>query len=371
MERKQLLGAVFDEIEHHFKLYQRERNVYLGLAAVAALSLIGSVLVLWLKPGEHAVAAVALGAAGLVAFAAARSTAFFHSVSKLVEEVVKRYSKISEPEIVSSVETMKKRSETSLVLFACAAAAVIGSVVYSWVRTHQMEGVVAAANEQVARKDLEIAQVQNRFEAAQRGHEALKNNVTAYGAYVLRENQVLDVRASLEPVKKKTAPPEYVFALLLNSSPETLGRLRHVAYTVNVPDTEGLKWEELKFESTDPASGFRVSFNGHRCSSLVDVALEFAEGSTEAVAFNQCRALRMPEPPHPVAPPPSQSRVGASSNDSIDGSAPAPAASRKCDPTEARLAEMDRAMQEIESGTPQGAAEGSDSAQKQKECTPG
>lgn len=369
MERKQLLGAVFDEIEHHFKLYERERNVYLGLAAAAALSLIASVLVLWLKPGDHTAAVAALGAAGLVAFAAARSTAFFHSVSRLVEEVVKRYSKISEPEIVSSVETMKKRSETSLVLFACAAVAVAASVVYSYVRTHRMEGVVAAANEQVARKDLEIAQAQNRFDAAQRGHETLKNNVTAYGAYVLRENQVMDVRASLEPVKKKSAPPEYVFSLMLNSSPEMLSRLRRVAYTLNVPDAEGLKWEELKFENSDPASGFRVNFNGRRCSSLVDVALEFAEGSTEAVAFNQCRALRMPEPPHPVAPPPSQSRAGASSNDSIDGSAPAPAASGKCDPTEARLAEMDRALREVESG--ESAAEGSASAQKQKECTPG
>jgi hypothetical protein len=369
MERKQLLGAVFDEIEHHFKLYQRERNVYLGLAAVAALSLVGSVLVLWLKPGEHSAAAVALGAAGLVAFAAARSTAFFHSVSKLVEEVVKRYSKISEPEIVSSVETMRKRSETSLVLFACAAAAVIVSVAYAIVRTQQMERVVAAANEQVARKDVDLAQLQKRFDAAEQGHVALKNNVSAYGAYVLRENQVMDIRASLEPVKKKTPPPEYVFSLLLNSSPEMLGRLSRVAYTANVPDAEGLKWEELKFESTDPASGFRVSFNGHRCSALVDVALEFADGATEAVAFNQCRALRMPEPPHPAAPPPSQSRNGATSNDAVDEAAPAPAAARKCDPTEQRLAEMDRAMQQLESGESQAAAGGSASAQK--ECTPG
>jgi hypothetical protein len=326
--------------------------------------------VLWLKPGEHSAAAVALGAAGLVAFAAARSTAFFHSVSKLVEEVVKRYSKISEPEIVSSVETMRKRSETSLVLFACAAVAVVASVAYAFIRTHQMGRVVAAANEQVARKDGELAQMQKRVDAVEQGQVALKNNVAAYGAYVLRDNQIMDVRASLEPVRKKTPPPEYAFSLLVNSSAETLGRLRHVAYTLNVPDAEGLKWEELKFESSDPASGFRVGFKGNRCSALVDVALEFADGATEAVAFNQCRALRMPEPPHPAAPPPTQSRARASSNDTIDESAPAaaPAATRKCDPTEQRLAEMDRAMQALESGAAQGAAEGSAAAQK--DCAP-
>src|SRR5689334_15003514 len=185
MERKQLLGAVFDEIEHHFKLYGRERNVYLGLTVAAALSLLASVLMLWLQPGDHTAAVAALGAAGLVAFAAARATAFFHSVSKLVEDVVKRYSKLSEPEIVSSVEAMKKRSETSLLLFACAAAAVAGSVVYSYVRTHQMESVVAAANEESARKDAERVQLQNRFDAAQQGYVTLRDNVTAYGAYVL------------------------------------------------------------------------------------------------------------------------------------------------------------------------------------------
>jgi len=358
MDRKQLLGSLFDEIKRHFKLYDRERNVYLGLAAAAALSLLGSVLMLWLRPGDHTAAVAALGAAGLVAFAAARATSFFHSISKLVEDVVKRYSKLAEPEIVSSVEAMKKRSEASLFLFACAAAAVIGSVVYSHVRTRQQERVVAAANDQIAQKENEIAQLQKRFDAAQQGYVSLRGNVVAYGAYVLRENQILGVRASVEkvPQKKKGAPPDYKFALLLNSAPETLAKLRHVGYTVQLPDAEGLNWEEQKFESTDAASGFRVDFGGGRCASIVNVALEFAEGSTEGIVLNQCRALGMPEPAPPAAPPPTQSAGGARSNDSISESAPA-AESKQCDPTESHLAEVDRALAEGESGN-SGDAEG-------------
>lgn len=69
---------------------------------------------------------------------------------------------------------------------------------------------------------------------------------------------------------------------------------------MHLPDPEGLRWEEQKFESSDIASGFRVDFKGRRCSSVVHVALEFADGSPDVIAFNQCRALGLPEPPAPA-----------------------------------------------------------------------
>ncbi|HUR41226.1 MAG TPA: hypothetical protein VM240_08660, partial [Verrucomicrobiae bacterium] len=94
MERKALLGAVFDEIEHHFKLFTRERNIYLALAAIAGLTLVVAGVVLILQPSASpAVAVAVLGSAGLIAFASARSAAFFHSTIRMSEELVKRYSK--------------------------------------------------------------------------------------------------------------------------------------------------------------------------------------------------------------------------------------------------------------------------------------
>lgn len=286
MERKQLLGAVFDEIEHYFKLFTVERNAYLALSGVAAACLVAGVVVLAVRPGAGpAIAVTVLGGSGLVAFAAGRSSAFFHSTIKMIEELVKRYSKLSEPDMVSSVAVLKKRSETSLLLMLIGAAAVSGSVIFAFVRTQAIEHAVGLAQEEAARAQTEAATWKASFAGAQHAYTTLKSAVTTlYPAHVTREHSLVEVRATAQRVAGKPGKgTTATFTLALHASPETLSSIKRVRYQVRYP---GL--EEHVFTSDDAATGFRTSYAGANCLSAIDVTLEMQSGPTDALTFDQC-----------------------------------------------------------------------------------
>jgi hypothetical protein len=285
MERKQLLGAVFDEIEHHFSLFRLERNAYLALAAVAGLCLLVAIAALALgRAGNPAIAVAVLGGAGLVALAAARSTAFFHGALAQVEDVVKRYSKLSEPELVSSVEALKRRSELSVTLVAIGAAAVAGSVVFAFAGAARMERVVESAREDAARARADAARWQDSVAGAQRAYAELRASVAAaYGAHVTARHQVLEVRAAARKLERPTPGASHAFTLTLHGPAEAMAAIRAVRYRMG---DAGGQWL-----SGEAARAFEARWQGAGCLSRIDITLEILDGSTESIVFDQCRSL--------------------------------------------------------------------------------
>ena len=290
MERKQLLGAVFDEIEHHFKLFTRERNLYLGLAAVAGVSLLTAIIVLATRPSVHPALAVAiLGGSGLIAFAAARSSAFFHGAISAVEDLVKRHSKISEPEMVSTVSTLTKQSEVSQMLMIAGMMVVAGCVAFTLARVWVVSKAVDVANEEIDRAQTKASAWEHSFRGAQQDYATLKASVTAlYPAHVTPDHQVIGVRTGVEQAtvqpKRGAAPAGHSFTLALHSTPAALSSLKRVSYRIRYT-------EEQTLAGKDATNGFTVSYVGPGCLSQVDVSLERPDGSTEAIAFDQCRSL--------------------------------------------------------------------------------
>lgn len=303
MDRKELLGAVFDEIEHHFKVFKVERNAYLALAGIASLCLIAAAVVLvWQRGASPALAAAILGGAGLVAFAAGRSSAYFHGTLSTVEQVVKRYSKISDPELVSTVDALKRKSETSLLLMLIGAGAVVGSVVFAFARVHAIEQAVDQAQEAGARAETEAAALKTSFAGAQQAYAALKASVTAlHPVHVTLNHEVVQIRAAARPATPKSwgGAAAYRFSLGLHSSPATLASIKRVRYRVLYPDAP-----EQTHTAEDPASGFTASFNGPGCLSAIEVALEMQSGSADRLTFDQCASLGPQWTPLPVARPP-------------------------------------------------------------------
>jgi hypothetical protein len=292
MERKQLLGAVFDEIEHYFKLHAVERKVHLALAAVAGLCLIAGLVLLILRPAGHpAMAAAVLGAAGLIAFAAARSTVFFHATLALVEETVKRYSKLTDPEIVSTVETLKRKSSLSLTLVAAGAAAVIFSVGLALVRVAEIGNSVEAATEDAERARIDAERWKQSFAGSQQAYATLKDSVAAlYGAQVTQAHQLVAVRVTADKAATpRGAPPNYVFSMALQSTPQTLSSIRSVRYEI-----QHVNAEAQVLASEDPGAGFKASFAGTACAPRIDIALTMQDGTGEAFSVDQCRALGAP-----------------------------------------------------------------------------
>jgi hypothetical protein len=291
MERKQLLGAVFDEVDHHFKLYAVERKAYLALAGVAGACLLVTIGVLLVRPPANPALGVAvLGGAGLIAFAAARSAAFFHGTLRMVEEVVKRYSKLTEPELVSSVEALRKRSELSVMLLAIGVAAVVGSVAFAFLRVSRIGTAIEAARDETGRAQVDIARWQQSFASAQQDYAALKASVaTLYAAHVTPQHHVIEVRAAAQkaPVARG-APPALAFTLTLHGAPATLAAIRRVRYEVRNPDAP-----EQVLVAEDAAAGFRTTYTGTACLASIDVALEMADGTADAFAFDACRSLGM------------------------------------------------------------------------------
>lgn len=309
MERKQLLGSVFDELEHHFKLFTVERKAYLALAAVAGVCLVGAVVLLALGIGNPTLVIVALGAAGLVAIAAARSTAFFHSSTTLVEELIKRYSKLSEPELVSAVATLKKKSELSLLLVAAGAVVVLGSAGVAFGRIALMQGELAQAHEETARAQTAAAAWKESFDGAKQDYATLRKSVEdTYAAHVLLDEQVLELRASARPLPGKPVPraaartvpapaPEpllYEFALALASSPATLDSIRRVRYerpgAEDHPEADPAA-AQLTHVGETRADGFRVTYQAANCAPNLKVTIERAAGDAETFDFDQCARL--------------------------------------------------------------------------------
>lgn len=289
MERKELLGAVFDEIAHHFRLFTVERYVYLALALLAGLCLATAIVVLIVRPYANPSLAVAiLGGSGLIAFAAARSTAFFNDSIRMLDEVVKRYSKLSEPEMRSAIAVLQKRSEVSMLLMGVGAAAVVGSVIFAFARVWLIGQAIDTAQQETARMQVEASSWKKNFAGVQQAYASLKNSVTAlYPTHVTRNHQVIEVKAIAQPQPKK-APlgPTHSFTLALHAAPAVLSTVQRVRYQVRHPDAA-----EQLLVSEDLASGFAVSYAGSSCLASIDVALELKSGATDTLAFNQCRAL--------------------------------------------------------------------------------
>jgi len=305
MERKQLLGSVIDEIEHHFKLFTVEKKAYLALATVAGVCLVGAVTLLALKVGNPTLVIVALGASGLVAIAAARSTAFFHSTTSLVEEVVKRYSKLSEPELVSSVETLKKKSELSLMLVAAGAVVVLGSAGVAFGRIAAVQSELAEARDETARANNAAAGWKQSFDVAQRDYATLRKSVEGtYAAHVTLDQQVIELRAASRPLPAKPvlkgalkAVPEpmlYEFTLRLASSPETLGSIRRVRYERALgpdhPEADPASGN-LVHVAESRADGFLATYQAPNCAPIMKVSLERESGDTETFDVDQCARL--------------------------------------------------------------------------------
>lgn len=288
MERKQLLGAVFDEIEHHFKLFTLERKVYLALAGVAGLCLLVAAVVLVVRPTPPlALTVLILGGSGLVAFAAARSTTFFHSSISTVEEVVKRYSKVSDPELLSTVAALKKKSEISVVLMAIGAVVVLGSAVFAMTRVWQVDRAIGIASEEAARRDVEIARWKESFNGAQQAYATLKSNAAAlHPVHVTRDHELIEVRATAEQpaAKPRAVAPAYTLGLSLYSTQKGLSSLKRVRYQLPDPFGQALVVE-------DASQGFKAAYVGNGCVAKIDVTLEMADGSSESFAFDQCRSL--------------------------------------------------------------------------------
>ena len=307
MERKQLLGSVIDEIEHHFKLFTIEKKAYLALAIVAGLCLVGAVTLLALKVGNPTLVIVALGASGLVAIAAARSTAFFHSSTSLVEDVVKRYSKLSDPELVSSVETLKKKSELSLMLVAAGAVVVLGSAGVAFGRIAAVQAELAQARDETARANNAATGWKQSFDVAQRDYATLRKSVEGtYAAHVTLDQQVIELRVASRPLPAKPVPkakgalmavPEpmlYEFTLRLSSSPETLGSIRRVRYERALgpdhPEADPASGN-LVHVAENRAEGFLVTYQAPNCAPIMKVSLERESGDTETFDVDQCARL--------------------------------------------------------------------------------
>lgn len=300
MERKQFLGAVFDEIQHHFQLFERERKVYLALAGVAGLCLLTAIVVLAaVRPLEHPAIPIAiLGGSGLIAFAAARATAFFHGSIKMVEEVVKRFSKLSEPEMLSTVATLRKRSEVSVLLMGVGITVVLGSVVFATLRVQLMERELDRAADEIATVRNEAIGLKQSVTNTQRAYAALKDSVNeVYPGHVTPDHQVVGVRATAErPAgKPRAGTPPHVFALGLHAAPSLLSSIKRVGYRLRFPNVP-----EQSLTGEDASGGFRVSYPGEGCLSDVQVTLEMQDGSTDSFSFDQCRSLGWPAVP--VAP---------------------------------------------------------------------
>lgn len=307
MERKQLLGSVIDELEHHFKLFTIEKKAYLALAAVAGTCLVAAVALLALKVGNPTLVIIALGASGLVAVAAARSTAFFHSSTSLVEDVVKRYSKLTDPELVSVVATLKKKSELSLMLVAAGAVVVLGSAGVAFGRIAATQAELAQARDETARAQNAAAGWKQSFDVAQRDYAALKKSVEdTYAAHVMLDQQVVELRASSRPLPAKPVPkatakaaaiPEpmlYEFTLRLASSPATLGSIRRVRYERVQADGHPAADPanaQVAHVGESRADGFLVTYQAPNCAPLMKVSLERESGETETFDFDQCARL--------------------------------------------------------------------------------
>lgn len=287
MERKELLGAIFDEIAHHFRLFTVERYAYLALALVAGLCLATAIVVLIVRPYANPSIAVAiLGGSGLIAFAAARSTAFFNDSIRMLDEVVKRWSKMSEPEMRSAIGVLQKRSEVSMLLMGVGTAAVVGSVIFAFARVWLIGQEVDSAHQEAARMQVEASSWKKNVAGVQQAYSALKASVTAlYPMHVTPNHQVVEIRAGAQPLKKAGAGV-HTFTLALHAAPEALATIKRVRYQVRYPGMA-----DLVLASENAADGFATSYAGSGCLTEVGIELEMNNGTIDRMTVDQCRHL--------------------------------------------------------------------------------
>lgn len=288
MERKQLLGAVLDEVQHQMTLFKPERAAYFALAFVAATCLIAATGLLFMHAASPELVIGVIGGAGLVAAAAGRTGWFFHSTFKLLDDLVRRFSKVTDADFESALGDLKRTSHVSLILIVIGGLFVIGGVVFTFARVRPLETEFGQKVLDVVKLETDVLMRKRSEQKARKDYEALKNSIEkTYGLHVMPDQGLLELKASAEPLpRKKNAPAEYKYSVFLRASGEVLGGVKQVRYDLRDP---AMSAQPLAADQS--ANGFLASYSGATCEPSVGIAIELKSGAKDAFDADLCRAV--------------------------------------------------------------------------------
>ena len=289
MDRKEMLGAVLNELKHQMELFKPERVAYLALAGVAALCLLAATVMLIVQHAANAELAIGvIGGAGLVAAAAGRTGAFFGGFERLLDDLVRRWSKVTDSDFESALDKLKRTSHISLSLIVVGTVFVVGGVVFTFARVRPLETEFGQKVLDVVKLETDVLMRKRSEQKARQDYERLKGSIEkTYGLHVTADQGLLEVKTAVQPLPRaKGAPQAYKFSLFLQGAPDTIGAVKQVRYDLRDP-----RMSEQPLAGDHAADGFLVSYSGVSCEPSVGIALELKSGARDGFDFDLCRSV--------------------------------------------------------------------------------